>query len=55
MITPLSDKQSNRLLSLNRQEQERTACERSYRLHIQDEKAKKMSELFLSKFKQLSI
>ena len=53
-ITPLDSKQSNKMLSINRQNEERIACERAYKLHKQDEKAKKMSELFLSKFKQLS-
>ena len=53
-ITPFSERQSNQILSSTRQHNEQIACERAYRLHKQDEKAKKMSELFLSKFKQLT-
>ena len=53
-ISPLDERQSNRMLNLSKENDKRIASERAYRLYKEDEKAKKMSEVFLSKFKQLS-
>ena len=54
-ISPLDDRESSRILNINKENDKKVACQRAYKLYKQDEKAKKMSEVFLSKFKQLSI